>query len=931
MAQPVIQQSFNSGEWAPNLWGRVDLEKYHSGAALLKNFFVDYRGGASTRSGTKYVLQANNSVTDVHLIPFQASLDVRYILEFGNQYIRFHQAGAPVLETPIAITAATKANPCVISVANSWTNGDWIYITGVGGMTELNGKYYIITNRTAGTVELLDLFSVQVNSTSFGTYTVGGTAARVYTISSPYSAADLDTLKFTQNVNTLFICHPSYAPRTLTYTSATSWALTAITFGTTISAPTNLNFYSTLTAGTAYYSYIVTAVDGTGQESAGTTIAPGLLQDIRTVVGTNYLLWDAVTGAVSYNVYRADVAIGGPVPSGSPHGYIGNFTGIIASDSNIAPDFSEGPPIPQQPFATGVGVQSASITAVGSYTVAPTATFAAPVSGVTATGDVVMSIITAVVNAGGAGYVVGDYITVGLNTILQVTGVAAGAVTTVIITTPGYYDSALPATPVAQIDTTGAGAGATFDVTWGVLLIVMTNNGSGYTSVPAVTFSAGAATATAVLGAASNGNPEVPAFFQQRFVLAATASNPQALFMSRPGAYYNFDTTNPIQTDDAIISASIVSGQLNNIKALIPQPGGLIVLTDGASFLVNGGSSGEAIGPDTISVNAQSFLGCNDMPPIVVNYDILYVQSKGSSVRDASYNFYANVFTGTDISIISSHLFFGYELTDWAWAEEPYKIIWAVRNDGALLSLTFLKEQEFSAWAQHDTDGDFKSVASIVEPATVGYQNFVYFVVERVVQGQTLKYIEYFPERLFTDGVEDAVTVDCCYQYSGSPATTFSGATALAGLEVTGLADGVIISAFTMPANGSFTLATAASKVTVGIAFTPQLQTLYLDTKDPTIQSKMKKIPVTTIRVVDTLGLQIGTDFDNLVDMKDLVRGNVGSMTNEVVTDLVTGDARTFLDPKWQEQGVFCIEQPYPYPATILAVVPQLTVGDTPK
>ena len=93
----------------------------------------------------------------------------------------------------------------------------------------------------------------------------------------------------------------------------------------------------------------------------------------------------------------------------------------------------------------------------------------------------------------------------------------------------------------------------------------------------------------------------------------------------------------------------------------------------------------------------------------------------------------------------------------------------------------------------------------------------------------------------------------------------------------------------------------------------------------------MKKINAGTIRVTETLGLQIGTDFDDLVDMKDLVRGEVGSMTNEIVTDLVTGDARTFIDPKWQEQGVICIEQPYPYPASILGVIPQLAVGDTPK
>jgi hypothetical protein len=323
------------------------------------------------------------------------------------------------------------------------------------------------------------------------------------------------------------------------------------------------------------------------------------------------------------------------------------------------------------------------------------------------------------------------------------------------------------------------------------------------------------------------------------------------------------------------------------------------------------------------------------MPPIVVNYDIVSVQSKGSSVRDSTYNFYANVFTGTDISILSSHLFFGYQLLEWAWGEEPYKIIWAVRNDGTLLSLTFIKEQDFIGWAHHDTenvDAKFKSVATIVEAASVGYQNFVYTVVSRTINATPVKYIEYFPERGVSSTPQDYFTVDCGISYSGSPATTFQGGEFLAGKTCTGLADGKVITPCVMSANGNFTLSPAASKVTVGLAFTAQLQTLYLDmTGGPTIQSKMKSLPQVTVRVVDTLGLKIGSDSSNLVTMKDLVVGNVGSMLNQVVTGLVTGDARTVLDPKWQEQGQIFIQQSTPFPATILGIIPQITVGDTPK
>jgi hypothetical protein len=400
--------------------------------------------------------------------------------------------------------------------------------------------------------------------------------------------------------------------------------------------------------------------------------------------------------------------------------------------------------------------------------------------------------------------------------------------------------------------------------------------------------------------------------------------------MSQPGAPFNFDITNPVQEDNAI-TAGLVSGQLNNIKSMISQPSGLLVLSDSASWIINGGTPGSAVSPISIVANAQSFNGASDIPPIVANYDVLYVQAKNSIVRDSSYNFYANVFTGTDISILSSHLFYGYNLVEWAWAEEPFKVVWAVRSDGDMLTLTFLKEQEFCGWAHSDTDGLFKSVACVTEMTFAGSVNAVYTVVERVISGNTVKYIERFTERLYTSGVAGAWSVDAGLAYSGTPKSSFLGGEHLWGKTVTGLADGQVIAPFVMPKTGAFTIPVPASTVIIGLAFTPQLKTLAIDTGDPTVQSKMKKIPAVTLRVQDTLGLSIGSTFNDLVDMKDLIRGNVGSMTNEVVTDLVTGDVRTILDPSYTVPGQYCIQQDLPYPATIQGVIPQIIVGDTPK
>ena len=926
MTQPVLQASFNSGEWSPKLYARVDLAKYRSGAALLENFFVDYRGGASTRPGTKYILQCYKSATAVRLIPFQASFDVGYVLEFGDGYIRFFIDGAPVLEDATSITSAVVGSPTVFTdTGHGYANGDWIFAS---------NRYYIVANATANTYTLTDLFGNAINSNPF---TLPAAAQRVYTIASPYAAADLRLIKFAQNVAQLILCHPSYQPQVLTLVTATNWILQPIVFGTTATAPTGLGYSSPLGPGSTYYSYGVTSIDANGQESAIATIAIGPMADLRTTSGSITIGWSTVPGAVGYNVYKTSVSFSVPVPAGQLYGYIGTSTGTSFVDDNIGPDFSQTPPVSKNPFL-GSGIDHVNVTAAGTYTSVPGVAFTGAPSTIAGSASVTLQVQgTPTVGAGGAGYAVDDSVSFTNGVTLIVNTVAAGAVTSwkPISTagSPGAVTSgSTPTNPVVQVSTSGGGTGATANLTWGVGLVIVTNPGAGYTSTPTVTFSSGAATATAVLAAASNGYPAVPGFFQQRLVLAGALGAPQTFYMSQPGAYFNFDVSAISQATDSI-SGTLVSGQLNTIKSMVSQTTGLLMFTDRNSWLINGGSAGSAISPSALVANAQSFNGISDVPPIIANFDVLYVQAKGSIIRDSAYNIYANVFTGTDISAISSHLFYGYTIDEWAWAEEPFKVVWAVRSDGAMLSLTFLKEQEFVGWAHSITDGSFKSVATVVEDtATAGEIDAVYTVVERTINGQTLQYIERLAERTFPNGVEDAWCVDCGVGYSGAPATSFSGAEFLAGATVTGLADGVVIPPFVMPVDGSFTLDTPASKVTVGLGYTCNLQTLPLDMGDPSVQGKLKKINGITVKVAETLGLWIGAFDSTIVEMQDLVVGQVSGMLTgqptQVVTDLVDGSAYTQLDPTFTIPGQVYIRQPSPLPATILGVIPETTVGD---
>lgn len=944
MAQPVIQTAFHAGEFSPSLFSRVDLQKYHAGAALLQNWYVDYRGGVSTRMGTKYVIQAWKSATAVRLIPFQASFTVNYAMEFGDGYIRFHRNGAPVLEASNPVINATATNPLIVTLtAPGNTIGETIFISNVGGMTQLNNRFFQVIGVAGSNLTLGDLNGNPINASTYSAYTSGGDAQRVYTLPSPYLSADLPLLKWAQNVNQMVICHPDYPPYVLTLNSATDWTITPIVFGSTVGIPTSAAVTTTLAAGSVNYSYVVTAVDANGQESGSSLVATlASRQDLRTTAGTNRITWNAVSGAVRYNVYKAELSYTNAVALGATHGFIGDATGVAFDDSNIAPDFQQTPPVPQNPFL-GAGVSTVNVTNAGTYTTVPVVTFSASSGGQTATGAAVLKIQSVTINNGGLGWTVGDTVYLfGPGSVIVgwtvATSVGGGGVLTGVRamglpgTNPGSITSGTaPTGPLSATENSnGTGANANVNLTWGVGAVVVNNGGSGYTSAPTVTFSSGAATATAVLASGSAGNPTVPIYWQQRLGLFGPEGNPQQFNLSQPGAYYNFDVNVPIQPDNAI-TGTLVSGQLNTIKAAVPMPSGLIILSDQAAWQLYGDTPGSPPSAVSITAQSQAYNGANDVPPIVANFDVLYVQSKGSSVRNLTYNFYTNIYTGTDISVLSSHLFFGRTITEWAWAEEPFKIAWVIRDDGVALSLTFLKEQELIGWAHSTTEGDFKSVCTITEQVVSTAVNAPYFVVERDLPGVgPVKYIERMADRFFTDYITPWC-VDSGLQYNGVPKTNFSGAEHLGGFTVTGLADGIPIEPFVMPTSGFFTLGTAASVVTVGLAYEPLMQTLRIDTGNPTIQGKMKLLNEVTLRVDKALGLEVGKTLSTMKAWKDLRLGNVSTMQNAVITDLVTGDARQGIDPQWDTAGQFYIRQPLPYPATVTGVIPELSVGDTAK
>ena len=257
----------------------------------------------------------------------------------------------------------------------------------------------------------------------------------------------------------------------------------------------------------------------------------------------------------------------------------------------------------------------------------------------------------------------------------------------------------------------------------------------------------------------TQGYPSAVTYYQQRMVFANTPAQPQTVWMSKTGAFPDFGTSNPSLDDDAV-TFTIASRQVNAIRHMLALDK-LVLLTSGGEWVVGGGD-GETITPSSIVTRIQGYRGSSLRPPIAIGNTAIYLQDKGSTVRDLGYEFASDSYTGQDLTVLSSHLVEGYQITDWSYQQVPHSVVWAVRSDGTLLGLTYMREQQVIGWHRHDTDGEVESVCCISE----GTEDAVYLAVKRTINGSTKRYVERMANRFFTD-IKDAFFVDSGLTYDG--------------------------------------------------------------------------------------------------------------------------------------------------------------------
>jgi hypothetical protein len=858
MARVAAQlTNFTGGEVSPRLDGRNDLTKYSSSCKTLENFIIYPHGAAARRSGTTFVAEVASSVNKTRLIPFEFSTTQTYMLEFSNLKIRVYKDNGSVLEGDKTITAITQANPAVVtSNSHGYSNGDEILITAVVGMTQLNSKRFLVANVTTNTFELTNKDGVDTDSTAFTAYVSGGTANKVFEITTPYTTAQLFEIKFAQSADVMYITHPAHEVAKLSRTGHTAWTLTDVVFTKGPFQDPN----TTTTTLTPASASVGSGVNITASSVTGINSGSGFLS---TDVGRQIYFnsgYATITAITSTTVVVVDITIAFTNTNAITAWQLGSFSDTTGHPSCVS--FFE-----QRLVFAGTTNQPQTIffSKSGDYE-----NMDANIGGTVADDDaIIYTIASNQVNA----------IRFMTATRTLILGTAGGEFTV----SGGGTDSAVTPT--------------------NILIKKQSNHGAANVDAIAV------GNATLFLQRAKRKVRELA---------------------------YNFDVDGYIAPDMTILAEHITESGLTQISYQqepnqiiwgVRDDGELVGLTYQREQQVTAWHRhifGGIVNVPIITVT--------DYANIVTGTRIVFQKSDGTLVTLTATTGTASaqefkIETSNDVtaanlnaSINTANTASGTGITS-SVASNVLTITEVTPTGLAYLVIKSFDTTRLTAVSQ--TKAECESVA-VIPTDNSEYQTWV--IVKRTINGITRRYVEYINTFDFTETDNTTFNfLDSALSYSGAAATTISGLNHLEGQTVHILADGA-----THPtkivSSGSITLDRASTDVKIGLGYNSILQTMRLDagSQNGTSQAKTKRIYEITIRLYESIGVEVG---ENLNNMERIPFRTSADVMDQGLPPF-TGDKTVEFRGNYETDGFIFVRQTQPLPLTVLSLYPDLQTND---
>jgi len=278
---------------------------------------------------------------------------------------------------------------------------------------------------------------------------------------------------------------------------------------------------------------------------------------------------------------------------------------------------------------------------------------------------------------------------------------------------------------------------------------------------------------------ADNGYPAVVAFAEDRLWYFGTPAQPLTFWASKSGDYYNF--AQGVLAADALIG-TLNSDQVNAIRWAVPYQRGLMVGTAGDEWSIDAGE-GNTLTPDSLAqaVKPATSYGSTAIGrPLKIGNVVLFVTRSRRKLRELAPdpNAITVSYVAPDMTLLADHLTTPVSImavkqnrrvVELAWQREPQQTVWAAREDGTLLSLAYIREQNVVGWCRHvlsptlTLDGDGRQIPAATDglvesvcviPHAAGDRDQVWLSVARTVGGALVRHVEVLEEQgtVFDDG-----------------------------------------------------------------------------------------------------------------------------------------------------------------------------------
>jgi hypothetical protein len=433
----------------------------------------------------------------------------------------------------------------------------------------------------------------------------------------------------------------------------------------------------------------------------------------------------------------------------------------------------------------------------------------------------------------------------------------------------------------------------------------------------------------------SSGWPAVVTFHEERLTFGRVTDQPQTVWMSVTA---DFENHAPTETDGTLLTDSAVTFTISDdrVNAILWFSSGqrLAIGTTSAEFTLSASSSGGVVTPSDKLVQRQTTHGSANIRPQRIGAVVIFAQRQAKKLREFSFSFQLDQFSAPDLTILADHVT-GTGIVEMDFQQEPFGVLWCVREDGTLIGMTYERDQEVVGWHRHviggvsDDSGTQAKVESICVIPGDG-QDELWLIVKRYVDGATVRYVEFMeydwdPERSTTDTKASAFFVDSGLSYNGSATTTLTDLDHLEGESVSILGDGAVFPNDTVD-TGAVATSVSVTEAQIGLGYASRVKTLRPDSgsADGTAQGKLKRIHEIVVRLYNTLGLKYGPSTSKL----DSFSFRTGSTVMDTSPDVFTGDKVIPFHGNWDRDAQVVLQQDQPLPSTILAVIKRMNTSD---